>query len=111
MSDKKFREWVSRQPSCLDGKFSEFTNGEWRNLACHVRRASNAGTAYKPEFSCVPMTNAQHQYQHSHGELACILAFATLEVIGDSHGMDSVETAKEWFDLQAKKYREMWEKL
>lgn len=100
-SDKAFREWVQRQPSCISGQFSEYVNGEGRNPACHVRRASRSGIAFKGELCCVPMTHAEHAYQHQHGEAACLRKFLG----GEWH----VDEAKDWFDEQVMKYRQMWE--
>lgn len=103
MSDEKYREWIRTQPSCLSGRFSEFVHGEGRNLACHIRRAATSGTGYKAPFSCVPMTDEEHRYQHQHGELAALLMF------GDQHGIWAKgEFAKEWFDDRAAEYREEW---
>lgn len=101
MSDKAYRDWISRQPSCISGEFSEYVNGEGRNPACHVRRASTSGTAYKAKYSCVPMTTEEHNFQHAHGETACLVRYAKLNL--------TTPEAKQWFDNQVVKYREMWE--
>src|ERR1700722_7008044 len=69
-SDKQFREWIQRQPSCVSGRFNEYVNGEGRCVAAHVRRAGESGTGYKGEYSCVPMTQAEHLQQHQKGESA-----------------------------------------
>ena len=90
--DKKFREWVSRQPSCISGGYSEWVNGEGRNIACHIRRVSRgAGTGIKPLFSCVPMTNEEHMNTHRFGE--------------------EYYHWPEWFDKKADEYLAMWERL
>lgn len=101
--DKRFREWVQRQPSCISGRFSEYVHGEGRNPACHVRRASRSGIAFKGDFCCVPMTQAEHLTQHQKGEAGCLA-----EHLG---GQWTRETAAAWFDDQAKAYRERWERL
>lgn len=88
MSDRKYLEWIRRQPSCVSGQFSEYVNGEGRCVAAHVRRAANSGVAYKPRYSCVPLTDAEHRLQHQKGESA----------LG----------TKEFFDAQAAKYRALW---
>lgn len=108
MTDKKYRDYISTLPSCISGRFSQYLEtGEGRNIACHVRRASNSGTGYKPEFSCVPMTDEEHQYQHKSGELGVILRFGQ----GRSGIVDcSVEGAKDWFDRKVVLYRKMWER-
>ena len=67
-TDEEFRLWVSHQPSCLSGAFSEYHQGVGRNVACHIRTvAGGAGSAIKPPFSCVPMTDAEHRLTHAHG--------------------------------------------
>jgi hypothetical protein len=55
-------------PSCLYGKFSEWleSEGEWRNPACHVRRAGKSGLAYKEDMAEIPLT---------HGEITCLLKY------------------------------------
>ncbi|WP_020474217.1 hypothetical protein [Zavarzinella formosa] len=100
MTDKAYRVWVQTLPSCISGQYSEWVHAEGRNLACHVRRAGKSGTAYKAEYSCVPMTREEHDYQHQHGEAACLRRF-----LG---GEWTVETAKAWFDEQVVRYREEW---
>lgn len=108
MSDKKFLAYISTLPSCISGRFSQYLeSGEGRNIACHVRRASNSGTGYKPEFSAVPMTDEEHQWQHRSGELSVILRFGQ----GRTGILDcTVEGAKNWFEEKAKLYLEMWER-
>ena len=104
--DDRFRRWIQTLPSCISGEFSEYLeNGEGRNPACHVRRASTSGTGYKAEYSCVPLTQAEHLVQHQKGEAACLNQFY------GGVGTYTPFRAKEWFDEQVKKYREMWEKL
>ena len=70
--DQDFLDWVSTLPSVLDGTFSEYHNGVGKCVACHVRRANNSGTSYKPLYSAVPLTNDQHQLQHQQGEMAMV---------------------------------------
>lgn len=100
MTDKPFRKWVETLPSCLTGRYSEYHNGEGRNIARHVRRAKNSGIAIKPDYSCVPMTKEEHDTQHQHGEAACLMKY-----LG---GEWTVQGAKDWFDAQAKHYHMMW---
>ena len=107
MTDKAFREWIETKRSCLSGEFSEFLNGEGRCIACHVRRAGAAGTAYKPPYSVVPMTFAEHSVQSHGGELEAIKQFN----IGLARIVTTVEDAKAWFDEQARKYRRAWYEL
>lgn len=69
-SDQSYREWLQKQPSVYSGEFSEYVNGEGRCIAAHVRRSGEAGTAYKPQYSCIPLTNDEHTLQHQQGESA-----------------------------------------
>lgn len=88
-ADKQFREFIQRQPSCISGRFSEYLEiGEGRSIACHVRRAGESGTAYKSEYSCVPMTHAEHLLQHQKGE--------------------TVFGGKDFFDQQRLRYLLLW---
>lgn len=88
-TDKQFREWVQRQPSCISGRFSEFLeSGEGRCIAAHIRRAKDSGTGYKAEYACVPLTHDEHLLQHQKGE--------------------SVFGGKEFFDQQRLRYLKLW---
>ena len=87
-TDKQFRHWISHQPSCISGRFSEWVDGTGRCEAAHVRRAGRSGTGYKAEYSCVPLTRQEHARQHQHGE--------------------SDLAPKEWWDAQMLKYLRMW---
>lgn len=69
-TDKQFREWIQTRPSAISGEFSESVNGEGRCEAAHVRRAGEAGTGYKPEYACIPLTHTEHHIQHTQGESA-----------------------------------------
>ena len=72
-SDKEYRRWINRQPSAFSGDFSEWTeDNEGRCIAAHVRRSDNAGTGYKPPYSCIPLTDKEHQLQHREGESALV---------------------------------------
>jgi hypothetical protein len=69
-SDKQYRGWIQRQPSCISGQFSEWVNGDGRCVAAHYRTAANSGVGCKPEYSCVPLTNDEHVEQHRVGQFA-----------------------------------------
>jgi hypothetical protein len=100
-TDKQFREWVQRQPSCISGQFSEYLeDGTGRCVAAHVRRARDSGTGFKAEFACVPMTHAEHLRQHQHGETAAMPYF--------SDSPTDSQLAKEWFDAQRVRYLRTW---
>jgi len=88
-TDKQFREFIQRQPSCISGRFSEYLeNGDGRCVAAHVRRAGESGTGFKGEYSCVPMLQSEHLLQHAKGE--------------------SVFGGKEFFDQQRLHYLMLW---
>lgn len=100
-TDDDYLAWVRRQPSCVSGQYSEITEaGEKRNVAAHVRRASDTGTAHKPEFMAVPLTNAEHQRQHNDGEAHLLsLIFA---------GQYSRDDAHAWFQHAAVQHVAQW---
>ena len=89
-TDKDYREWIQKQPSAISGEFSEYVNGEGRCEAAHVRRAGEAGTGYKPPYSCIPLTHEEHAQQHQHGE--------------------SVLAPSEWWEKARAKYIVAWAK-
>ncbi|WP_088257003.1 hypothetical protein [Fimbriiglobus ruber] len=101
-TDEEFRAWVQKQPSCISARFSEWLDdiGEWRNPACHVRRAGKSGTAYKEPYACIPLTHEEHRIQHDRGEAACLNRF-----LG---GEWSSDVASDWFDEQRLHYLRMW---
>lgn len=101
--DSEFHAWIQRQPSCLSRKFSEYVNGEGRCISAHVRRASDAGTAFKPEYHQVPLTDEEHQAQHAHGE-GWVLGQAG--IINPSAIASTA--AKDWFYEKAFHYRQRW---
>jgi hypothetical protein len=69
-SEKEYKRFIESQPSCISGRYSEFVNGEPKNIACHIRRVKfGSGTAKKNSwFYTVPMTSEEHQKQHNSGE-------------------------------------------
>jgi hypothetical protein len=89
-TDEQYRQWIQLQPSAYSGEFSEWINGDGRCEAAHVRRASDAGTGYKPPYSCIPLTHAEHALQHTQGEQAL--------------------HPKEWFDKKRADYLVKWAK-
>jgi hypothetical protein len=99
--DKDFLDWLTYQPSCLDGTFNQWQDGVGRNLPCHVRRAGSAGTAFKPVFSAVPMTDAQHKVQSGKGgEVEAVFRYTGRRL--------SLDEAKAWFDEQAEFHLRRW---
>lgn len=98
-SDAQFLEWIRTRPSCLDGD-------DYNIQACHVRRVKDgAGTAIKPPYCAVPMTETQHILQSSQGETSCLKVFHT-----DKKDWP-VDGAKQWFDKQRLHYVQEWAKM
>ena len=98
--DDAYQRWVRTQPSAINGEFSEVgPDGELTNVYAHVRRAGESGTAYKPKYSGIPLTNDQPQDQHHQGETECLVAreFNT-----------KGKTGPEWFEAQASKHLNTW---
>lgn len=96
--DRAFAAWVRRQPSCVSGCFSEWVEGEGRCEFAHVRRALHSGTGFKPLFSGVPLTHAEHMLQHTHGEAYLLAAYGII-----------TDDAAAWFDARAADYWERWQ--
>lgn len=87
-TDAEYQDWVRLWPSCLTGAYSEVVDGIGKCEFAHVRRAGTSGTAYKPEYSGIPLTHKEHAMQHQRGE--------------------SIFCAPEWYEKQAMKYLTMW---
>lgn len=102
-TDAQYLDWIRTLPSCISGGYSEQVNGQWRNPACHVRRANTFGTGYKARFSAIPCTHLEHHAQTVYGEMECLIRH-------HPDGIDIVRKmgAKSWFDNQLKHYRELW---
>lgn len=88
--DQAFLDWVSFQPSCVSGQFSEYgEDGVGRSIACHVRRVNRgSGTGHKPLYSAVPLTKKEHDLTHQKSESAL--------------------KPKEWFEEKADYYYQQW---
>ncbi len=115
MTDKAYREFIQTLPSCLSRQFSEYLeDGRRLCVAAHVRRAGQSGTAFKAPYSCVPLTQTEHLYQHQHGELACLFKYTRdghlKRRLLKANPTEAERIAGEWFDAQVVKYREMWRK-
>ena len=113
MSDKLYREFIQRQPSCITGRYAEYLeNGEKRNPACHVRRANRFGTGFKADYACVPLTAIEHDVQTRLGELACLKEFLPAPRVSEmfdglAHEV-AVLKAKAWFDEKVEVYFQRW---
>ena len=113
MTDAAFLAWIRTQSSCITGRGDWVENlGENRCDAAHVRRANTFGTAFKAEFSAVPLTHFEHDIQTRLGELTCLMEFLGKgEIRRLFYGKpyeDRVIAAKEWFDAQVLIYRQRW---
>lgn len=106
-SDKQFLDWLSYQPSCLDGTWNQWDidKGKGRNIACHVRRIRNgAGLGIKPDYSAVPMTDTQHKIQSgADGEARVLNRFKRR-----GSGFWTPLCASDWFDEQRIIYLQQW---
>ena len=69
-SDEEYLAWIKRQPCAVTGQYSGYDDaGEGYSIPAHVRRVGNgSGTAVKPPYSAIPLTDALHKKQHQHGE-------------------------------------------
>lgn len=100
-TDEEFLAWIRLQPSCVSKQFSEYVNDEGRCVAAHVRRVhAGAGGSLKPPYSAVPLTQAEHDLQHQHGER---------NLVNSPHDK-TVDAAKEWFWKQRCEYVTEWAK-
>lgn len=104
--DSEYHAWIQRQPSCVSRQFSEYVNGEGRCIAAHVRRARDAGTAFKPEYHQVPLTDEEHQIQHHLGELELLLRIGVFN--REASPVSLVPAAKDWFYEKTFFYRQRW---
>ncbi|MES1926543.1 hypothetical protein [Salinisphaera sp. T31B1] len=105
-SDSDYDAWVTRQRSIVSGEFSEVdAGGDGRCVACHVRRSGEAGTAFKPLYAQVPMTDDEHSRQHQGGEVAVYLRWARLAGITVQ---PSRAAAHAWFDERLIETRARW---
>ena len=90
-TDGHYLAWIRLQKSAISKEFSEYidSTGEGRCVAAHVRRVANgSGTAIKPPFSAIPLTQAEHDIQSRSGETAL--------------------KPQAWWDAQRIKYLEAW---
>lgn len=87
-TDAQYLAWVRTMPSAITGTYSEWVHGKGRCEAAHVRRASDAGVAFKPPYSAIPLTHDEHMFQHEKGE--------------------SIFYPPEWYDKQASRHLAMW---
>ena len=71
-TDKKFQEFVRKQPSCISGDY-DYNDGISQCEYAHVRRINRgSGMGIKPLFSGVPLTHNEHHTQHAKGESSLV---------------------------------------
>ena len=89
-TDTEYLEWVKHRASAKSGEFSEYhDNGEKYCIPAHVRRVEHgSGTAIKPPYSAIPLTNQEHHLAHSSGD-------------------SSIED-EDWWDKTRIKYVHLW---
>ena len=110
-TDKQYTRFVQSLPSVISGNYSEWVNGEGKNPACHVRRASTSGIAYKPPYSAIPLTHEEHALQHQKGEWHCLLRFLPQAQLNEQFFKPDKPNeliAKEWFDEMINEVRLKW---
>ena len=72
-------------------------------VPAHVLRVSKgAGKGRKPRIWAIPMTHAEHMYQHQHGEKALL----DLHHYSPYGITTTVQECKDWFDDRAQEYRD-----
>lgn len=89
-TDEEFLEWVRKQKSAYSGKhdFDPLEGMEYC-VAAHVRHVEHgSGTAIKPPYSAIPLTDYEHREAHQHGD----------SKLGD----------REWWDKKRIKYVSQW---
>ncbi len=72
-TNHEYMEWLKRQKSALSGEFSEYHIGTGAEfcIPAHVRRVEfGSGTAIKPPYSAIPLTDAEHKKAHQEGDSA-----------------------------------------
>ncbi len=105
-SDESYLEYLRAQPCIVCGETTvNYETDEPAGDPCHVRRASNSGTGYKPQYFAVPMCHTHHQLQHTQGEVAC---YAAAGHRPDQLPRTGIDAAKEWFDKQAARHLADW---
>lgn len=103
-SDAEYHAWTRRQKCIVCGGQDWLEDiGEGRCEYAHVRRSGDAGTAFKPEYSGVPMCHEHHAVQHQHGESSAFNSYEDLS--GDA---TTKYTAREWFERRAEKNLSEW---
>jgi hypothetical protein len=106
-TDEQYQAWTRTQPCIVTGGVDwDEKKGVGRTEFAHVRRAGDSGTAYKGEYSGVPLVHEIHaNYQHQHGEVSAYKYY--LDRTRKNHVI-SPKTAKDWFDQKAAENVTRW---
>lgn len=106
-NDTQYQAWTRKQKCIVTGGFDwDGEKGEERTEYAHVRRAGDSGTAFKPEFSGVPLVSEMHKIQHNGGETKAYAAY--MDRRNKLDGVISEQNAKEWFNKKALENVEHW---
>jgi len=107
-TDQQYQEFTRKRRCIVTGGFDwDGEKGVERTEFAHVRRAGDSGTAYKPEFSGVPLVSEIHRLQHNGGETAAYDKYLVRRGI-DSGGVVTETNAREWFEKKALENVEKW---
>lgn len=108
-TDEQYREWIQKQNCmCCGNQDWDEQIGEGRCEAGHVRRSGEAGTSFKSEYACVPLTRNCHAEQHQKGELAAYIISLKTKGKLDEDNLPNLQEAQEWFDSGRIYYLEKW---
>lgn len=93
-TEKAFLRWLRTLCSAIDQAKDDI-------VAAHVRRVNQgSGIATKPKLYAIPLTREQHDFQHQHGELKCLIHFTGRNW--------TLADARKWFEDQAFFYRNVF---
>ena len=107
-TDQQFQEFTRKRRCIVTGGWDyDGEKGVERTEFAHVRRAGDSGTAYKPEFSGVPLVHEIHQLQHNGGETEAYDKYLVRRGI-DSGGVVTEANARAWFEKKALENVEKW---
>ncbi len=99
--DAEYQAWTRKQRCVVTRGYDlDPDKGEERCTYCHVRRAGDSGTGFKPEYMGVPMVDRLHQLQHHHGELAPLM--------GHVASVRTEQHARDWFNQASMQNVQRW---
>lgn len=102
-TDDHYQAWCRTQKCTICGQQDRLTDtGENVCEYAHVRRAGEAGMAYKPPYRGVPLCHYHHSRQHQVGEVSVLIE------TGKVHGKSDPQAAHLWWDRQVIQHLERW---